>query len=273
MRSRFLAFSGALAVNMAYPLAWVYPLAGVCPLAGQTASRAVPRTSDGHPDLQGVWTNVTLTPMERPAEFAGKLNLTDAEAAAYENRNNDELKAADGKADADFHRRAGSGENRRLQRSVYRPRVGDGSRGWREAEFADCGSGGRQDAGAAARSPEAAGGDEARLDRLRERPAVVGAVPDELWFEFRAAHAAGALQQQLSDRADSGCGGDSGRDDPRCAHYPDELQARPRRCSAVAGRFGWTLGGRHAGGGHHKFQREHQLPRIVKEPACDRAVL
>ena len=110
MRSRFLAFSGALAVNMAYPLAWVYPLAGVCPLAGQTASRAVPRTSDGHPDLQGVWTNVTLTPMERPAEFAGKLNLTDAEAAAYENRNNDELKAADGKADADFHRRAGSGE-------------------------------------------------------------------------------------------------------------------------------------------------------------------
>ena len=25
----------------------------------------VPRTSDGHPDLQGNWTNVTLTPFER----------------------------------------------------------------------------------------------------------------------------------------------------------------------------------------------------------------
>ena len=80
------------------------------PLFSQTGSRAIPRTPDGHPDLQGVWTNVTLTPMERPAVFAGKLNLTDAEAATFEKSNNEELKAADGKADADFHRRAGSGE-------------------------------------------------------------------------------------------------------------------------------------------------------------------
>src|SRR5271165_3873785 len=86
MRSRFLAFSGALAVNMVYPLAWVYPLAGVCPLAGQTASRAVPRTSDGHPDLQGVWTNVTLTPLERPKELANKPYFTKEEAAEYEER-------------------------------------------------------------------------------------------------------------------------------------------------------------------------------------------
>jgi hypothetical protein len=32
----------------------------------------VPRTPDGRPDLQGVWTNSTLTPMERPADLAGK---------------------------------------------------------------------------------------------------------------------------------------------------------------------------------------------------------
>ena len=25
----------------------------------------VPRTPDGHPDLQGTWTNVTITPFER----------------------------------------------------------------------------------------------------------------------------------------------------------------------------------------------------------------
>jgi len=77
----------------------------VAPLCAQ-----IPRTADGQPDLQGVWTNVTLTQMERPAEFAGKLNVTDAEAAVFENRSNEEVKAADGKADADFHRRAGSGE-------------------------------------------------------------------------------------------------------------------------------------------------------------------
>ena len=32
----------------------------------------VPRTPDGQPDLQGVWTNATITPFERPTEFADK---------------------------------------------------------------------------------------------------------------------------------------------------------------------------------------------------------
>ena len=45
-----------------------------------------PRTPDGQPDLQGVWTNATLTPFERPAEFAGKATLTEQEAAAIEER-------------------------------------------------------------------------------------------------------------------------------------------------------------------------------------------
>jgi hypothetical protein len=43
-----------------------------------------PKTADGHPDLSGYWTNVTITPLERPAQFAGKAFLTPAEAAAYE---------------------------------------------------------------------------------------------------------------------------------------------------------------------------------------------
>ena len=42
------------------------------------------RTADGQPDLQGYWTNATFTPLERPAELAGKEFLTEAEAAAYE---------------------------------------------------------------------------------------------------------------------------------------------------------------------------------------------
>jgi hypothetical protein len=80
-------------------------------LAAQTPSKQpIPRTADGHPDLQGVWTNATLTPMERPASFAGKLNLTEAEAKAFENHAQEELTSGDGKSDSDFHRRAGSGE-------------------------------------------------------------------------------------------------------------------------------------------------------------------
>ena len=45
-----------------------------------------PRMADGHPDLQGVWTTSTLTPLERPAEFGDKAFLTAAEAAEYEKR-------------------------------------------------------------------------------------------------------------------------------------------------------------------------------------------
>jgi hypothetical protein len=45
-----------------------------------------PRTPDGHPDFQGVWSMETLTPLERPAEFEGKAFLTEAEAREYEQR-------------------------------------------------------------------------------------------------------------------------------------------------------------------------------------------
>ena len=43
-----------------------------------------PETPFGQPDLQGVWTNPTITPFERPAELAGKAVLTKEEAAALE---------------------------------------------------------------------------------------------------------------------------------------------------------------------------------------------
>jgi hypothetical protein len=42
------------------------------------------RTPDGQPDLQGIWTNATITPLERPKALAGKAFLTEAEAAALE---------------------------------------------------------------------------------------------------------------------------------------------------------------------------------------------
>ncbi len=64
------------------------------------------RTPWGDPDLQGIWTTQTLTPLERPAEFAGKEFLTPEEAAAYEsersvNRNQDRR---DGGAEVDIAR-------------------------------------------------------------------------------------------------------------------------------------------------------------------------
>ena len=45
-----------------------------------------PRTAWGAPDLQGVWDYRTMTPLQRPREFAGQALFTDEEAAAYQAR-------------------------------------------------------------------------------------------------------------------------------------------------------------------------------------------
>jgi len=65
------------------------------PLDAQTRAAAKPaakawtqaRTPDGQPDLQGIWTNATITPFERPAALAGKEFLTEQEAAQLEQQN------------------------------------------------------------------------------------------------------------------------------------------------------------------------------------------
>ena len=46
------------------------------------AGWTLPRTPDGHPDLQGVWANNSATPLERPEAWADKERLTDEELAA-----------------------------------------------------------------------------------------------------------------------------------------------------------------------------------------------
>jgi len=63
-------------------------IVAVIPLrtAAQSESWSPPRTAEGQPDLQGIWTNATITPFERPAELADKPFLTEQEAAAYEAR-------------------------------------------------------------------------------------------------------------------------------------------------------------------------------------------
>ena len=67
-------------------------LAGV-PLAAQLPSKPVKlntatwtplRTPDGQPDLQGNWNNSTLTPLQRPRQFADKQYLTEQETVALE---------------------------------------------------------------------------------------------------------------------------------------------------------------------------------------------
>lgn len=63
--------------------------------AEQEGAGAVPRTPWGEPDLQGTWTNETITPFERPAALADKAVLTDEEVRALEQRSAEQRATAD----------------------------------------------------------------------------------------------------------------------------------------------------------------------------------
>jgi hypothetical protein len=80
-------------------------LLAAIPAAGQK-TWTVPRTPDGHPDLQGIWNNATLTPMERPSQYAGKATLSEQEAAEFEKAElrNVDADRRDGSTVADVNR-------------------------------------------------------------------------------------------------------------------------------------------------------------------------
>ncbi len=72
--------------------------------AGQTKTTL--HTPDGKPELQGLWSFATITPMERPAALAGKEFFTEKEAVEYEKetRIRNDKDRRDGPADADVSR-------------------------------------------------------------------------------------------------------------------------------------------------------------------------
>jgi hypothetical protein len=102
MRNRVL---GSICVSSALLASLIPapPSTGQAPSASKTS---LTRTADGHPDLQGIWSLATITPLERPAELAGKEFFTEKEAAEYEAevrpRNN--MDRRDGPAEADVSR-------------------------------------------------------------------------------------------------------------------------------------------------------------------------
>ncbi len=61
-------------------------LASSLAIAQTDSDWEVSRTIDGHPDLQGVWANNTITPVERPEIFGDKLFLTDEDVDFLQQR-------------------------------------------------------------------------------------------------------------------------------------------------------------------------------------------
>jgi hypothetical protein len=60
-----------------------FSIAATLALFAVASQAQVPRTSWGDPDLQGRWSNGTLTPLQRPAELGDKAFFTEEEAKAY----------------------------------------------------------------------------------------------------------------------------------------------------------------------------------------------
>src|SRR5229473_2066590 len=96
MSYRGVASTAALAAIVAVVLLAPAPAASQAlspaakvPAGGKTFTPA--RTPDGQPDLQGVWTNNTVTPLERSKALAGKEFYTDEELAANQKKERERL--------------------------------------------------------------------------------------------------------------------------------------------------------------------------------------
>jgi hypothetical protein len=65
---------GLLATTMALSAASAFAAQPAAKAPAKKGEAAAPRTADGHSDFDGVWTNVSITPFERPAAYKGKFH-------------------------------------------------------------------------------------------------------------------------------------------------------------------------------------------------------
>jgi len=92
MRNCVLAAMAALVLTVVSAAGQTTAAAPKAKTAGAAkATWNPPRTPDGQPDLQGVWTNNSVTPLQRPKELAGKEFYSEAELAEVQKRQRERL--------------------------------------------------------------------------------------------------------------------------------------------------------------------------------------
>ena len=234
-----------------------------------------PRLPDGTPDLQGVWTNATATPFERSPELGDRRAFTEQEAAAIS-------KAAIAAVEADA---APSDPNKKIEAISSLPPVGNYNLFW-----TDRGMIGREH--------------QRRVSHLDDHRAVERAhsarsprPPSSAWPRARARNPNdGPEGRALGERCLLSFGSASGPpmlpimynsyyqivQSPGYVMILVEMvhdariirirTAHAGRHPEMDGRFGRSLGRRHAGGRDAQLPSRAELPRLVRERGRDRAL-
>ncbi len=300
MRSRVLTSIGLMALSGVVSLLVVAAQSATDSPKPITASPgSASRTPWGDPDLQGIWTDVYETPLQRPAQVRGP-GVPDRGGSRRPGQ------TAIGDPPARPPRAAGerAGRLRRLQRGVrdgeaHRPAHVARRRSARRPN--SCVHPGRAQAnGRVSRVPARADAGHrnvqeagASLSRRILRPAVTaegGAAPDlqhgpaesQRWSggpqpggTLHGRRAAG-LQRVSSDRAVARCGGDflRHRSGARmAARHPGQRQPAPAAVGAAAlRRLTWPMGGQHARRRRHQLRPEDRLSRLPRAPAPGRTL-
>ena len=117
MRTKNRCFVFLVALTTMVAVVWLIP----GPVAGQAPSIAL-RTPWGEPDLQGIWNNPFVTPLERPKEFGTRQFLTEDEIAAEERRLREQSKGPGRDS------REGTGTERDVARAYNEHWFGEGAR-------------------------------------------------------------------------------------------------------------------------------------------------
>jgi hypothetical protein len=99
MKSTAISAAALAAALLAAAPALAQP--GAKPAAGTAPSQAyhAPKNAFGQPDLEGVWTNATLTTFERDAKYGERRAMTPEEAAGIEGANNKFIKESNAPTD------------------------------------------------------------------------------------------------------------------------------------------------------------------------------
>lgn len=74
-------------MSLALKHAMLLALGGIALLqVSQALAQEIPRLANGRPDFAGIWTNKSVTPLQRPAELGDKAFFTEEDAAVFRER-------------------------------------------------------------------------------------------------------------------------------------------------------------------------------------------